>query len=443
MQGENENPQQLRAGYARRRITSLAIGLITLFIMGLIFAWSIFATPIANDTGWDPMMLSQNFRIVMICQAVGCIFSSLIQRRFHGEPRIPIIIGGVMVIAGFALCGVCSSWGVVSVFVFYGGVAAMGAGISFNAILTTVNLWFPDRVGFISGLQMFAFGVASLIFGVMLDGFMNTIGWQLTLVGLGAVICALNIVAAAIIKAPPINIDEIFPSKSVGQAAEKSSSVVEAAKNPHYKTDFCVSKKQFTTTQMLKTPVFWIGLFWFICVASIGLTLIGESRQDALSLGTEATLATLLVGTVSLFNGGMSIVYGLLLDRFGIVNHLRLMSGVSLVGICIVAAAFAVQSSPMFIVGALVVAMGYGGLPVFSTTFTLNRYGRQYYSTNCAIGTAFLVPASLASMVLAPVFMGSGGLGEMYTGFVGVMILALAVLVVFIRRYRKEMSQLV
>ena len=437
-----KDAMSLRADYARRRIASLLVGLVTLFIMGLIFAWSIFTTPIAADTGWDTALLAQNFRVVMICQAIGCIVSSLIQRRCNGEPRLALIVGGVMVVLGFALCGVCSGWGVASVFVFYGGVAAMGAGISFNAILTTVNLWFPDRVGFISGLQMFSFGVASLVFGVMMDNLMNTIGWRATLLGLGVIVCVLNVAAAMVIKAPPVDIDEVFPSKSASSAAQ-GAAAPDMSKNPHFKTDFCVSKKQFTTAQMMKTPVFWIGLVWFICTASIGLTLLGESRQDALSLGTEATLATLLVGILSLANGGMSIVYGLLLDRFGLINHMRLMSGVSVVGICIVTAAFAAQSSPMFIAGALIVSAGYGGLPVFSTTFTLNRYGRLHYSANCAIGTAFLVPASLASMILAPAFRGTGGLGDMYAGFVAVMAVALVALLVFVRRYRKEMSQLV
>lgn len=432
-----------RKAMSVRRIACLLVGLVTLFFMGLIFAWSIFATPIANSTGWDPQLLAFNFRIVMICQAVGCLASSMIQRQCNGRPRVPIFIGGALVLIGFISVGALSSLGIVSVFVFYGGFAAFGAGIAFNAILTTVNLWFPDRVGVVSGLQMFAFGVASLVLGVQIDGLMNTIGWQTVLAGLGILIFALNVVASFVIKASPAGIDEVFRGKAASAKAESGDGRNAAAKNPHFLTDFGVSKKSFGIPDMLKTPVFWLGLAWFVCVASIGLTLMGESRQDALALGTEATLATLIVGMISLFNGGASIVYGFLLDRFGLINHLRLTTGISVAGICLITAACFAQSSPLFIFGALVLAVGYGGLPVFSTTFTLNRYGRTHYAENCAVGTAFLVPASLASMILAPIFSGFGGLAFMYAGFVGVILVGIILLLAFSRRYRRDMVDLV
>ena len=437
-----------RRGYALRRLASLALGLVTLFVTGLVFAWSVFVTPIALDTGWDSMMLTQNYRVLMIFQAVGCILSSVVQRACNGEPRIPLLVGGALALAGFVLCGTLAGMGIAAVFVFYGAVAALGAGMVFNAVLATMNLWFPDKLGFVSGLQMFLYGIASLFLGVPIDGLMGIVGWRVTLEGLGVAVFVLALAAAFAIKKPPSNIVELFPRKknAAGEADGADvarSSAAHSSANPYYRTDFGVTLKQFDTMQMMKTPVFWLAVMWFVMLATVGMTLVGESRQDALSLGTDATLATLLVGLVSLFNGGTGVLHGLFLDRFGIVNLVRLCSGLMVAGAAVITCSFAVGSSPLFICGALVTAMGYGAFPVFTTTFPLNRFGREYYAMNCAVGTAFCIPTSIAGMVLTPLFMGDRGLVSMYAGLLCMCVLGLVAAFVLIRRYRKDMDKLV
>lgn len=432
--------EALQKQYGPKRMASLLSGLLALLVAGLIFAWSIFTTPIANDTGWSTQTLSMNFRVVMICYSIGCLASSIIQRKQNGEPRMPLLIGAACALVGFACLNIFSGIGIASVFIFYGAIAAFGIGIVFNAIFTTNNLWFPDHVGLVTGLQMFAFGIASLIFGVQIDALMVAIGWRTVLTGLGVLAFILSAIAAFLMSAPPAEIDQIFP----GKASASNDDIAErAAKNPHFLTDFGVSKTSFTIGDMFKSKVFWVGLVWFICIGCLGVTLLGESRQDALSLNADVTMATLIVGMISLFSGGASVIYGILLDNFGLVNHFRLVTIFAFIGGCLITVAFVIQNPVVFFAGALTVAVSYGGLPIFSATFTLNRYGRDYYSANCAVGTMLLVPASLASMILAPTFMSFNGLMSMYAGFVGVVMVGIVFVVLLIRMYRSDMSKLV
>lgn len=55
----------------RKRVAYLALATAGLLVLGLVYAWSIFATPIAVQYGWDKGSLQLVFNIAMICFCVG------------------------------------------------------------------------------------------------------------------------------------------------------------------------------------------------------------------------------------------------------------------------------------------------------------------------------------------------------------------------------------
>ena len=66
-------------------------------------------------------------------------------------------------------------------------VGGLGGGIGYNTVIATTNVWFPDKVGFSSGVLMMGFGLSSLILG--------TLAVQIsTSMGLGTVLIALGVV---------------------------------------------------------------------------------------------------------------------------------------------------------------------------------------------------------------------------------------------------------
>jgi MFS transporter, OFA family, oxalate/formate antiporter len=436
--------------YARKRVIFLVLGSLSLLLIGVINAWSIFSEPICGDMGWNTQDMSKTFLISIIAFCVGCLLSSVVQTKCKGEPRVPIVLGAVLMAAGF-LAAAYAPMGQMGIFLFYGVVAGLGEGFAFNAIIPTVNLWFPDRVGIASGVQMFCYTSSPLFLGIPLDSVMSAVGWRAAFVGLAVAFLVLLIVCAVVAKMPPYNIGEFFQAPTaanadavdVAGADDDATGADKRTKNPHYRTDFGVSATSFTMAQAMKSKTFWVGLAWFITVGAVALTLVGESKQDALSLGVATSMATLLAGLVAVGEGCASIVYGFFLDRFGLMNLVRLVTGLAIVATGLITLAFFIGNGTIFFVGAILLTCGYGGLPIFSAAFALNRFGRDYYSVNYAVATTWLSIASVLSMIITPFLLAAGGLLLMYGAFFILGIVGVFIMFAFVAMYRKDMDKLV
>lgn len=440
---QEKDLQQLRKEYGRHRLVFIVLSFASLLLIGVINAWTIFAEHICADMGWATQDMSRTFLISIIAMCVGCLVSSAIQTKANGNPRVPIILGAVCMGAGMAIPGLAPQFGQMGIFVFYGALGGFGEGMAFNALIPTVNLWFPDKVGLASGVQMFAYTSSPLFLGIPLDAVMAAIGWRATLVGVGVAVIAVLVVTTLIAKMPPYNIGDVYQGPVKNAAEEAAAGAAQGKQNPHRRTDFGVSETSFKVDQVLKSKTFWIGLAWFITVAAVSLTLIGESKQDALSLGVEVTLATLLAGLVAVGEGVASIVYGFFLDRFGLMNLVRVVTAIATAACGLITLAFFIGNGFLFFAGAILLTCGYGGLPIFSAAFSLNRFGRDYYSINYAIATTWLSFGSILSMIIDPVLLSAGGLLCMYATFFAIAIAGMVLMVFFIRGYRKEMDKLV
>lgn len=438
MHSESPQSPDKHATYARKRLAFLIVGLITLFCIGVINAWSILVEPLSNQTGWSTQSMSNTYRILIITYCLGCLASSIIQGRCNGNPRPPLFIGAVLILIGLAAPAALANRGSDAVMLSYGVIAGLGMGFGFNAILTTVNLWFPDRLGFVSGIQMFAFCAGPLVLGTPIDSLMKTIGWQTSFVGMGLVFAGSCAAAAIVAWKPPTDIHEVFAVEST------SEGIAGRRGNP---LDFAVSARSFTAAEALRSKVFWIGLAWFIAIATVCVTLIGESKQDAMTLGMSSGLATLLAGLVAVGEGVSGIVYGMVVDRFGIANLIKATTWISIVATGVIALSFFTGSWIMFFAGALLLTLGYGGLPVFSATFSLNRFGRKHYSTIYAISTSWLIAGSMLGMFVTPIFSSISpaydGLLSMYAGLFALIAASAVIMVVFIKVYRSDMRKLI
>lgn len=443
MERNTENYQQKRASYSRRRLAFLVVGSLGLLLIGVINAWAIFSDPICADTGWDSQYMTTTFMISIVGMCVGCLLSSVVQTKCKGEPRVPIVLGAICMCAGMTVTGANTSLGPAGVFFFYGGLGGVGEGLAFNAILSTVNLWFPDRVGLASGIQMFAYTSSPLFLGIPLDSVMAAFGWRATLIGLGVAYIVVLLIAAAVSKLPPNNLGEFFKEPAKAASAEASGAASPASKNPHYLTDFGVSSVSFTGGQAMKSKTFWLGLAWFITVGAVSLALVGESKQDALALGVAANMATLLAGLVAVGEGTASIIYGFYLDRFGLMSLVRLVSGICVGACALIVVAFVTGQGVVFFVGAIALTCAYGGLPIFTAAFALKRFGKDYYSMNYAIATTWLSVCSILNMVINPMLLGAGGLLCMYGFFLVLAVVGIVLMFVFVRGYRKDMAKLV
>ena len=152
--------------------------------------------------------------------------------------------------------------------------------------------------------------------------------------------------------------------------------------------------KDYTTKEMLKSFTFWRAFVCMAFITAVGNTVISFARDLMLSVDAIPTLATTLVGVLSVFNGIGRILTGAFYDSLG-----RRITMISANVLTIVAAAVTligviIHSLPLCIVGLCLTGLSYGSCPTVTSAFSASFYGQKYFSTNYSITNFNLIVAS-------------------------------------------------
>ena len=184
------------------------------------------------------------------------------------------------------------------------------------------------------------------------------------------------IIAGIILKRP--DADTVFPAPKLKKSASKEN----------------FERRDFTTKEMLKSFTFWRAFVCMAFITAVGNTVISFARDLMLSVDAVPTLATTLVGVLSVFNGIGRIVTGAFYDALGrkttmiSANVLTIVAaGVTLLGVVI-------HSLPLCIVGLCLTGLSYGSCPTVTSAFSASFYGQKHFSTNYSITNFNLIVAS-------------------------------------------------
>lgn len=400
----------------RKRAVYLVIGTASLLVLGLVYAWSIFATPLGEAFGWDRSALSYTFSISMAAFCIGALIGSFIVKRT--SIRVAILFAATLQASGFILTSLLASQGIWTLYLFYGVFAGLGCGIGYNTIISTVNLWFPEKVGFSSGILMMGYGFGSLVLGTLANAAIEALGWGPTFIVIGLCSAGILVMLALVLRMPPKNIEEIFGK---GKKKKAMNTVVDSR-------------------PMIKTSLFYLFFIWAILVFAINITLVGDSKQGALALGVDPAFATLLVGLISVTNGLSRVVIGLVYDNAGLKAGLSIITVAGVIGTVCIAGAFASGISLPYILGALFIGFAAGGVPVMSSSFSRERYGAKNYPRNLATVNLSIAGAAILSSLAITAGRALGGDFEIYAILCGVIALAAAVILLFFRGYSKKLD---
>lgn len=160
------------------------VGVIVLLFAGLVYAWSVLSTPIgAEFTGWTKAQLSLTFTLVMILFCIGSLLCGLLAGRLSAKNAVRL--GAVLFLAGFFIASRCQS--PLTLYLGFGVLCGLGSGLSYNAVMSTMVRWFPDRPGLISGVLLMGFGGGSFLIGKLYQAWTpaGVGGWAHQLSGAG------------------------------------------------------------------------------------------------------------------------------------------------------------------------------------------------------------------------------------------------------------------
>lgn len=367
----------------------LAVGTLTMLFAGILYAWSILKTPLAAEFGWDTAELALNFTLTMCCFCLGGFFGSQIARKL-GAP-LTIVLAGILAGAGFVLSGLLTG-SVYLLYVTYATLAGLGIGVAYNVIISTVNAWFPDKRGLSSGCLLMGFGASSLLFGTVLDKLFTAdgFGWRKTYVLFGIAVAVCLLIAGLIIRRPGADAQLPAPKKSAAVRQENFEA------------------KDYTTGEMLRRLSFWMAFVCLSFLAAVGNTVISFARDLALSVDAGASLATTLVGVLSVCNGLGRIITGAVFDSCG---RRITMIGANLLAILsagMTLLAVSVHSLPLCIAGLCLTGLSYGAAPTVCSAFVSSFYGQKHFATNYSIINFTAMSASFIATACNALLAASG-----------------------------------
>jgi OFA family oxalate/formate antiporter-like MFS transporter len=404
-----------------RRILYLAFATATLLVLGLIYAWSIFASPIGGQYPAYGGLLPQVFQVSMFAFCVSALFGAQLIKRTSA--RLTIIVAAVLLGVGFVLTAYGASWGVWALFLFYGVFAASGCGIAYNAIISLVNPWFPDKIGLCSGVQMMGFGISSLVFGSIANAMFTVMDWTGVFVVIALVGVIVMIALALVVRPAPADIAARLGLTGAAAAGGDGP-----------------TRRQ----NILTTKVFWLYSGWATVIIACGLTLIGTAKQGAELLGVDPGFAALLVGLVSTMNGIGRVLNGAIFDRLGLVPVMVLSAATAIVTMAALALSFAAALPLIYIVAAILVASPYGSVPVMASAYARQRYKPADFAKNLGIANCNIASAAIINIIIVAV-LGSptaGGGAFVYGLLAALAVIALVFAFVFGKAYRVDLAKI-
>ena len=380
----------------------LMTGFLAMLLAGIVYGWSILKAPLAETFGWDASQLALNFTLTMCLFCIG-VFAGGYLTRILGN-RLTMILGAVLAFLGFFITSRLAG-SLMQLYVGYGCLAGAGIGIAYNVVVSTVNAWFPDKKGLCSGVLMMGFGTSALIIGSVASRLIDTAGWRAAYMVLGICLGVVLTAAAFIIQPPAPGIQLPKPERKAAAGGESFEAV------------------DYTTIEMVKRFSFWRAFFCIVFLAAVGNTVISFARDLALSVGAAASLATTLVGVLSVCNGLGRIVIGLLFDKTGrkVTMLFANLLAVCAAGVTLAAVSFG--SLPLCILGLCATGFSYGAAPTITSALTSAFYGTKNFPQNFSVMNFNLLIASLIATVANNLLVSTGGYAAPFT-----LLLVLAVL---------------
>ena len=283
-------------------------GICMTLALGTLYAWSIFVAPLEHEFGWTRAQTSTVFTLAVVMFAVSLLLAGKLQDRFG--PFWVSFTGSILITLSFFLFA--HTRNLYSLYFFYGILGGMGNGFGYGTVVPVMAKWFPDRMGLAIGLALGGYGGGSAIFGSLANLVLFPhFGWRNSCMILSAMFMVMTMTGSFLMKNP--------------DASAKPMAATSVGGN-------VTSKYQFTPSQVLRMPTFYMLWLGFGLGSTAGLMVISQlipfARNQGISSATIATLG-LVIGACG--NASGRIISGGISDLLGRLNTLRVVLFLSIV----------------------------------------------------------------------------------------------------------------
>jgi MFS family permease len=350
----------------KRWFVLVASCLVSLFI-GSMYAWSVFAKPMAEYlsalSGTAVSSLTIVFTVANSVGPITMISGGYINDRT--SPKFIILTGGILFGGGMFLCGFATSlWMLV---LSYGLGVGLGLGLVYGCVISNVVKFFPDHRGLVGGLVTASYGISSVIIPPVANALIVTKGVTVTFKVFGVLtVVLITISSFFIIQCPPDFVPENWIQVSIGRDGKHHTI------NKNWKG-------------MLSDRVFYIMLALLCCGAFTGLMVISQAAPVAQEMiGMSTAAAAIAVSILALVNTCGRIIAGFLSDKVGIVKTLLGVFILSIVGLLSLYFS-GIGNTSRFYSGIFCIGLAFGAIMGIFPGFTALQFGSKHNSVNYGI----------------------------------------------------------
>jgi OFA family oxalate/formate antiporter-like MFS transporter len=355
----------------------LFISIISMCLYGYGFILTVYNKSLEEALNCTPKETSLVFTVCLVMFNLGILACGYIYRFL--KLRTMFAVSTIMIGLGIFLSARVDS--VEALYFTIGALYGFGAGIGYKAHLTSMVAWFPNNVGVISGMLFMGTGLTAMVFNVPINSWIEGYGWRNSFIILACITTAILIINALVVKQYPMD-----PFK----------------KNDN-KDNVDAEITGIPTGHMIKTARFWTFFIWCVLLSSISMSIASNSVATALSIGVSSSIAAFYSGLISLFNSGSRILYGLLYDKKGWRISMSTATVFAIFSVLIVLLALKQGNSGILVVGYILLGFCFGAVHPISSAYTLNIFGKKYYSQNYGVQGLF----SLISTFTGPLLLGN------------------------------------
>lgn len=399
---------------AINRWSILAASCLINLCLGSIYAWSVFAAPMAEYLGLSTGDLAIVFVIANGVGPITMIFGGKITEKI-GAAKV-IVIGGFMFGLGIALSGFAGSLG--ALLLWYSLFSGLGLGMAYGCVITNTLRFFPDKRGLVGGILTAVYGFSSVLVPPIANSLIASYGvlWAFRIVGVAflIIICCGSVLTR---QAPPdYRPDGWTPSPL-------QASTLKANKD---------------WREMLRDPVFYTMIALLMCGAFYGLMIISQASPIAQNLvGVNPATAAVCVSILALFNMVGRIVAGYISDHFGRVNTLAVMLAVGIVGFLLMLNVDAGRFW-LFMVALSIIGISFGAFMGIFPGFTADQFGARHNGVNFGIMfIGFALSGLLSPTILNQIYRSRESYQLAFFVCIGLAVLGLALAFLYRRQTRK------
>lgn len=291
------------AHMARRGWIVTLAGLGINLALGVLYSWSVIAKVLVAEWGWSAGTASIPYAVAVGTFAITMVFAGSAQDRFG--PRIIATLGGALAGLGLIIAGRATADTMWLVVLGFGLVTGMGIGLGYAAATPAAIKWFAaERKGFITGLVVSGFGLASVYIAPLTTTLLSSVGIKWTFTILGIAFFILTVGLAQLITDPPAGY--------VPQPAKPRNHTPETVSfEPQ------TPARQYTWREMVRTRQFALLWLMYACAAFAGLMITGHMAKIAAAQLPGIELGFLLVAVLAIGNAAGRVVAGVISDRIG------------------------------------------------------------------------------------------------------------------------------